>query len=123
MGTCFAWKAYGEVWTIHWFKVWKYSEGRGLGRALLSAVMQTIPADGYPVYLHTQPGSFRAIGLYSEFVFSLLTDNAVGTRTNGLTESLPYLRHFMGGRFQKLRFEESDGSFSEIAKRTAYSQF
>ena len=123
LGTCFAWKAYGEVWTIHWFKVYKHSEGRGLGRALLTAVMQTIPDDGYPVYLHTQPGSFRAIGLYTDFGFSLLTDDAVGHRANGLQESLPYLQHFMGERFQTLRFEQSDGSFSEIAARSAISEF
>lgn len=123
LGTCFAWKAYGEVWTIHWFKVYARSEGRGLGRALLSAVLQGIPADGYPVYLHTQPGSFRAIGLYTDFGFSLLTDAAVGHRKNELQEALPYLRQHMGPYFEKLRFECSDGTFGEIAERTEYSQF
>jgi len=123
VGTCFAWKAYGEVWTIHWFKIYAHSEGRGLGRALLTAVMQTIPEDGYPVYLHTQPGSFRAIGLYTDFGFSLLNDAAIGYRENDLPAALLYLRQHMGSYFEKLRFEHSDGTFCEIAKRTEYSQF
>ena len=38
VGTCFVWKAYDAAQTVHWFKVRKDCEGRGLGRALLSAV-------------------------------------------------------------------------------------
>lgn len=39
IGTCFAWKAYEKISTIHWFKVRKNYEGSGIGRALLSIVM------------------------------------------------------------------------------------
>ena len=36
VGTCFVWKAYGRVNTVHWFKVLRAYEGRGIGRALLT---------------------------------------------------------------------------------------
>ncbi|MGI6372088.1 MAG: GNAT family N-acetyltransferase [Caldicoprobacterales bacterium] len=58
VGTCFAWKAYDRITTIHWFKVIKEYEGLGIGRALLSIVMQSIPKEEYPVFLHTQPAKF-----------------------------------------------------------------
>ena len=49
-------------------------EGKGIGRALLSYVMQSLPQNEYPVFLHTHPASFRAIKLYSDMGFKLLTD-------------------------------------------------
>ncbi len=74
LGTCFAWKAYEHITTIHWFKVIKAQEGRGIGRALLSTVMNGLAQEEYPVFLHTQPSSYRAIKLYTDFGFALLTD-------------------------------------------------
>ena len=95
VGTCFVWKAYGEVTTVHWYKVKKEWEGRGLGRALLSYVMKTVPASDYPVFLHTHVGCSRAVKLYSDFGFILLTDEKIGSRINHWKESLPYLRENM----------------------------
>ena len=115
LGTCFAWYVYDAVWTVHWYKVSKCHEGKGLGRALLSAVLNTVPEDGYPVYLHTQPSSFRAIHLYTDFGFSLLRDAAVGHRENHLTECLPILEHFMGARYDRLMFASSDGVLHSAA--------
>lgn len=42
VGTCFIWKAYGRINTLHWLKVVKNSEGKGIGRALLSIVMKEL---------------------------------------------------------------------------------
>lgn len=123
LGTCFAWRVYDAYWTIHWFKVYKHCEGKGLGRALLSAVMKTVPADGYPVYLHTQPSSYRAIGLYTDLGFSLLTDSAVGHRDNHLSEATPYLAHFMGLRYDRLRFAQSDGALHRAALSVEDNRF
>jgi Acetyltransferases len=80
VGTCFMWEAYNNAATIHWFKVLKRYEGLGIGRALLSIVMESINENGYPVFLHTQPASFRAIKLYSDFGFHILTDPVIGRR-------------------------------------------
>ena len=123
LGTCFAWRVYDAYWTVHWYKVSKACEGRGLGRALLSAVMKTVPDDGYPVYLHTQPSSFRAIHLYTDFGFSLLTDPFVGHRENHLTACLPYLEHFMGEYYRSLTFARSDGTLHRAALTVEDNRF
>ena len=124
VGTCFAWEAYGNVTTIHWYKVRKEVEGHGLGRALLSAVMKDIPEGDYPVYLHTQPGSYRAIKLYTDFGFALLTDKQVGFRENELDIGLPYLKEKMPeADFARLRFEKAPEDFLQAVKSSPISQF
>ena len=80
VGSCFAWPAYGRVSTIHWFKLLKGYYGRGNCRGLLIDVMQGITSEDYPVCLHTQPESYRAIKLYSDFGFCLISDACIGRR-------------------------------------------
>ena len=124
VGTCFAWIAYGRVTTIHWYKIRKEYEGRGLGRALMSFVMRSLDADDYPVYLHTHPASCRAIKLYTDFGFSLITDAEVGYRKNDLSESISYLEeHLPAAAFHALSFVSAPAEFLEAAKTTEYEQF
>lgn len=124
IGTCFAWKAYEKITTIHWLKVRKEYEGMGLGRALLSIVMKEIQKEDYPVFLHTQPGSFRAIKLYSDFGFDLLTDPVIGYRTNDLEECLPVLKELMPKEdFENLRFAKAPEDFLQAVKSSRISQF
>lgn len=124
VATCFAWKSYESFYTIHWLKVLKEYEGMGLGRAILSIVMKQIPKEEYPIYLHTQPGSFRAIKLYSDFGFSILTDEYIGNRKNEIKDSIPYLKYFMGKeKFSPLTYAKSDGTFSEISSQYDTHQF
>jgi ribosomal protein S18 acetylase RimI-like enzyme len=124
VGTCFAWKAYDRITTIHWFKVIKEYEGLGIGRALLSIVMQSIPKEEYPVFLHTQPASFRAIKLYSDFGFALLTDPVIGYRKNDLEECLPILETLMYKKdFQKLQFEQAPENFLKAVKSRYVDEF
>ena len=124
VATCFAWKAYGCFTTIHWFKVRKELEDRGLGRAMLSEGMRCIAPEDYPVYLHTQAGSYRAIHLYRDFGFSILTDPIIGTRNNQFDQSVPYLQCAMGEeRFTRLRFTCSDGRFSNAAVQHSIIEF
>lgn len=124
IGTCFAWKSYNKVTTIHWFKVLKNYEGLGIGRALLSIVMENIAEDDYPVFLHTQPSSFRAIKLYADFGFALLTDPIIGYRQNHLEECLPILKaHMMQNDFKKLQFTKAPEDFLEAVKSSNINQF
>ena len=95
VATCSYWKAYGKINTIHWLKTRKSYEGKGIGRAVLSAIMRRFDSKDYPIYLHTQPGSFRAIKLYSDFGFQLLRGGRLGTRLNELETCLPILKEFM----------------------------
>lgn len=124
IATCFGWKSYGHVSTVHWFKVSRRYEGLGVGRALLSIVMRSFGDSDYPVFLHTQPGSFRAIKLYSDFGFACLTDAMIGYRQNELAEGLPYLRAHMFPRdFERLRFVRAPKDFLEAVESSPINQF
>lgn len=119
VGTCFAWSAYEKITTIHWLKILKDYEGKGLGRALLSIVMKNISDNEFPIFLHTQPGSYRAIKLYSDFGFYLLSDSVIGNRKNDLEECLPILKKYMPHQdFKNLRITESPKTFLEAVPST-----
>jgi ribosomal protein S18 acetylase RimI-like enzyme len=114
VGTCFTWKMYDRFTTMHWLKVLGKHEGRGIGRALLSTVMGKLAEDDYPVYLHTQTGSFRAIHLYGEFGFKILRDPVVGNRGNDIDRGLPILEKLMpDGHYRKLQFCNAPQDFLE----------
>lgn len=124
IGTCFEWKAYEKITTIHWYKVLKDYEGKGIGRALLSIVMKNISADEYPVFLHTQTSSHRAIKLYSDFGFHLLSDPIIGNRKNGLKESLTILKKHMPQKdFQNLQISKSPKFFLDIVSSSIEEEF
>jgi ribosomal protein S18 acetylase RimI-like enzyme len=125
VGTCFAWKVYGEFATLHWFKVLPQYEGNGIGRALLSAVMARLSQENYPVYLHTQVGSFSAIKLYSDFGFMILQDEAIGRlRRNDITECLPILKQLMPhDAFNGLKFGNARADFLESVTASDTSDF
>ena len=123
-GSCFVWKAYGRVSTVHWFKVKREREGRGLGRALLSAVLAPLGEEDLPVCLHTQPGSCRAIKLYSDFGFRLLTDPVIGGRANDLEQSLPFLRKVMPPEaFGRLQFDTAPPALLAAAGSSPVHEF
>lgn len=124
VGTLFTWAAYGRVETLHWFKVIRSFEGRGIGRALLSAVLRALSDDAYPLCLHTQPSSFRAIKLYTDFGFALIDDPAVGHRENHLQECLPILqKHMREEDFQNLRTAKAPPALLEAALRVPWAEF
>ena len=96
IATGFIWKPEGPPTLLHWIKVLEAHEGRGIGRALISALMRDLPAADYPVYLHTQPASYRAVKLYSDLGFALVAPpGSIDGRPNELEESLPYLRQYL----------------------------
>lgn len=124
VATCSHWKAYGKINTIHWFKTLKSHEGKGIGRALLSAIMQRFTGHDYPVYLHTQPGSFRAIKLYSDFGFHLLRGGKLGARNNELEQSLPILKEFMPRQaFESLEISDTPGELIQLLADETSNQF
>lgn len=124
IATCLLWKAYDKLNTIHWFKMLKEHEGKGIGRTLLSIIMRNLKAEDYPVYLHTQPASFRAIKLYSDFGFALFSGNKFGSKTNDLDEYLPILKEFMHKKdFQNLKTVEAPKTFEEILSSLHGVQF
>jgi ribosomal protein S18 acetylase RimI-like enzyme len=124
VATCFMWRAYGKFTTIHWFKSLKSFESKGIGRALLSQVMGSIAESDYPVYLHIQPDSFRAIKLYNDFGFSLADNPKFGNRSNDLKESLPYLEKVMTATaFSKLRYCTAPKDFIAAIEDSTTDEF
>ena len=124
VATCSYWKAYGKINTIHWLKTLKAYEGNGLGRAVLSAVMRRFNSQDYPIYLHTQPGSFRAIKLYSDFGFQLLRGGRLGTRTNELEKCLPILKEFLSEKdFECLKIIDTPDDLIKLLESETTVQF
>ena len=124
IATCFVWKSYDEFNAIHWFKTLKGYEGLGIGRALLSIVMKSLKPEDYPIYLHTQPASYRAIKLYSDFGFGILTDPSYGDRTNDIEECLPILEEQIPKEyFKKLKFTKAPQHFKKSVNSSNTRQF
>jgi GNAT superfamily N-acetyltransferase len=124
IGTCFIWKAYNQINTLHWFRVLPSHEGKGVGRALLTELMKNLTSDDYPVYLHTHPTGYRAIRLYSDFGFQLLSDPMIGYRKNELDDSMPFLEEYMPRQFyDKLKITSAPDELIEASLLTEYEQF
>jgi ribosomal protein S18 acetylase RimI-like enzyme len=122
--TCGLWRAYDAITTVHWLKVVREHEGHGLGRAILSLVLGSLGEEGYPVYLHTQPESVRAIKLYSDFGFHLLAGEKFGSRRNHLAEGLEYLRrHMPEAELQKLQVSDPPQHLLDVLDRATTIQF
>lgn len=123
VATAFLWNAYGKVPTLHWVKTRKEYEDRGIGRALLTKLLLDKDAP-QTVCLHTQPGSFRAIKLYSDFGFALITDDSIGCRCNGLWESLPFLEKVMPqSAYEALCFAPAPEQLIYAAGSSEHSEF
>lgn len=124
VATCFLWKSYNEFNTIHWFKTLKKYEGLGLGRALLSFIMKDLKEEDFPVYLHTQPSSFKAIKLYSDFGFKILTDERYGNRKNDYKECIPILeKHMPLKYFKQLEFSSAPAHFIRVTNSSSLDEF
>ena len=124
VGRGFIWKAYDTFNSIHWYKVLKPYENRGIGRAILTKIMRELKDEDYPVFLHTHPSSFRAIKLYSDFGFRLISDPVVGYRNNDLEECLPILEKFMPKNdFDNMRIIKAPQYFLDAAAFTTVSEF
>ena len=68
VGSCIAWQDKRKesiVSSLHWLVVDEEYHGRGLGKALCYATMNIFKEQkNLPVYIHTQPWSWKAIFLY-----------------------------------------------------------
>ncbi len=118
------WRAYRQINTIHWLKTLKGYEGLGIGRALLSFLMKDLQVCDFPVYLHTQPASFRAIKLYSDFGFKILTDDKYGNRTNDYKECMPILKKYMPAEhFERLEYASAPQHFIRVTNASSISEF
>ena len=121
VATAGIWLAYGKVNTVMWFHVLPELEGRGIGRGLFSEVLRN---STFPIYVHTHPIANRAIKLYSDFGFKLITDPVVGYRENNLEESLAYLKTVLPEEdFAKLQTTRANAELLEAALLNELAEF
>ena len=75
VGSCIAWhdkRGSDTVSSLHWLVVDEQYQRIGLGRALSVSVMNIYAGkNAFPVYIHTQPWSWKAILLYLSLGFKL----------------------------------------------------
>ena len=75
VGSCIAWhdkRGSDTVSSLHWLVVDEQYQRIGLGRAISVSVMNIYAEqDAFPVYIHTQPWSWKAILLYLSLGFKL----------------------------------------------------
>lgn len=124
VASAFLWKAYGQIWTLHWFKVNKQCEGRGIGRALLTHLLHDLSEDHLPIYLHTHPTSERAIKLYLDFGFRFLNDPWIGKRFNAFPQISSELASKFPITLQAAKASlQAPKSFLTIVNQKHYEEF
>lgn len=124
IATCGIWRAYDEFTTVQWLKVMPSHEGRGIGRALLSVVLTKLHENDFPIYLHTQAGSFRAIKLYSDFGFRIIENSLDGLRPNQYRAALEHLKVVMPhDSFVELKTIRAHRTFEAIVARQTHIEF
>jgi ribosomal protein S18 acetylase RimI-like enzyme len=124
VATGFIWHSYGRIYTVQWIKTLQSYEGLGIGRALLSKLLLDLPDSAYPLYLHTHPESLRAIKLYTDFGFQLLTDPIIGFRTNDLEACMDKLREgLLSKAFRNLQFTAAPAELLDAAASSEIEDF
>lgn len=124
VATCLIWKAYGEITSVHWLKVKKEFENKGLGRAILSSVLKDTPKSEFPILLHTHPTSYKAIRLYLDFGFNFITNEMVGYRKNDLMKSLLFLKEYLSDNiYKKINKVKLPGAYQKILNEYDYEEF
>lgn len=96
-----------NVSSVHWLLTDPSVQGKGIGRALVRTLVYRFSKLGLlPIYLHTQPWSYKAIGIYSSIGFRLLVSDTFRGYENQSVQALDVLKEFMTEeKFQKLKNE------------------
>lgn len=99
IGTCIAWydrKGNESVSSLHWLAVMPKYQLMGAGKALINAVMSYYREnDLMPVYLHTQPWSYKAIKLYLSAGFKILKTDTFADYKNEYNEAINVLKDYL----------------------------
>ena len=96
---CIAWhhlRKGASIPSLEWLVTREGYEGRGLARATAALIVRKFAERGvFPVYLHTQPWSYKAIWLYHEFGFRLALNDTFHVFENQVRQALPVLETLM----------------------------
>lgn len=98
-GSVIAWRdrrGTGTIASLHWLIVAPRCQGKGLGKALLQTAMNWyLEAGELPVYLHTQPWSYKAILLYAKNGFRLQKSDSFSDYENQYPDAMRTLQHIL----------------------------
>ena len=99
-GVCMAWTEAGTdgslIPSLHWLAVRDAKKGQGIGTALVREALRVFAGRGeVPVFLHTQPWSYEAVGLYLKAGFFLCRSETFGTHKNQFQEGIRILEQYL----------------------------
>ena len=96
IGSCIAWhdmRGSENVSSLHWLVVDEQYQGMGLGKALCLEIMNIFEADKkFPVYIHTQPWSIKAVFLYISVGFKLQKADSFSNYKNEYDKAMSVLK-------------------------------
>lgn len=96
IGSCLAWKDLkGEekVASLHWLVVSPRYQSKGLGRAICQKTMEIFKEkEELPVYIHTQPWSWKAILLYISLGFGIQRKDSFSNYENQYENAITTLK-------------------------------
>lgn len=99
IGTCIAWEEKCDEKTVpvlHWLAVSDEYTGNGIARMIITQIMKIFEVQGnYPIYLHTQPWSYKAIKLYNDFGFNVCKKDRFCDAENEFELAMPVLKQIM----------------------------
>ena len=112
VGSCIAWQDKRKesiVSSLHWLVVDEEYQGRGLGKALCYATMNRFKEQGnFPVYVHTQPWSWKAIFLYLSIGFKLQKTDTFSHYENEYYKAMTALKQVITSKQFQLLQEQSE---------------
>ncbi len=96
IASCMAWRDERQgqtVASLNWLVVKPKYQGLGFGKAALLETLRIFRhKNKQPVYLHTQPWSYKAISLYHKYGFSLLKTDTFAGYVNQYAEAMEVLK-------------------------------
>ena len=112
VGSCIAWQDKRKesiVSSLHWLVVDEEYHGRGLGKALCYATMNIFKEQkNLPVYIHTQPWSWKAIFLYLSIGFKLQKTDTFSHYENEYYKSMAALKQVVTPKQFELLQKQSE---------------
>ena len=112
VGSCIAWQDKRKesiVSSLHWLVVDEKYHGMGLGRALCCATMKIFEEQAnFPVYIHTQPWSWKAIFLYLSLGFKLQKSDSFSHYENEYYQAMAELKKIVSEKQFELLQEFSE---------------